>query len=150
VIVYDFNSWLLDDPELRRLLNYNAPDDSPILPLQDQPEIEGEYILYDFERRRNSQMWMSDDVSINYECWSPSYDRAVEIEEHISRKLRSDQSWQRFQRFARTLPGHEPYSVQELKYTFAGDLEPPSQEGGFFGRIVVVDICYTPHDMLYP
>ncbi len=145
MIIYDFNRYV--QLELADLLANDV-----ISPVQEPPEETGNFMLYEFETRPSAQTWLVQQASITYECWSPSYDQAVEMDQRLLRLTASDRAWRRFFRWrnsAEQVALHDMpcYTVQSLTHMFAGDLPPPDEEAGKFGRIIVIELKYTLFDI---
>lgn len=142
MIVFDFNRWLASDSVIADLLD-TASGETTFLPIQDEPEETGAFVVYEFEKRTSEMTWLVEKITLTYEIRSFSYDDTVAVDERMSRLTESPHSWRRFQAWA-DANAQRDYTVQRISQVYSGDMAAPMQEGGKYGRIVVFELEYTP------
>lgn len=144
-IVWKINRWILANPEMRTLLDYDGTGIRPIFAAQTEPESDIPYLRYTHRIVPDADMWWMHSKEVTYAIFDIDADRSAYIQNVlIDMFQRQDESAAEFRRWLadnNDSADHEVHSIQVLS---ALSPDPVEQEGGRHSRYITIRIRYSP------
>lgn len=143
--IFDLRDWWMSNPRLKEIFKIDQRGFAPFFPVQQQPESEVPYVVYDFKRITKREAWFYQadvlymeinviDFQDGYEIIGIMIDMANKgaiSARDLSHWLRSENKRQDFELHSITFEG-------------AGEAEPSSEQGGEIKISALFTIEYSP------
>lgn len=149
--VYEFNDYILNGTDVGSLLGYDGTGLRPIVPLQQQPELNADnpkhpYIVYSWRTSMPDDAWWLHTDEVSYVIWGKNLAELSEVATEILNTCRAlDESAEEAMKYFNSRQTESSVDFKYVRVMGSFSPEAPTSEGGRLGWLITIRYVYTPN-----
>lgn len=143
--IFDLRDWWLSNPRLRELFRVEERGFPPFFPVQQQPESQTPYVVYDFKKITGREAWYYHVDFLYMEINVIDFQDAYEIMNiMIDMANKGAVSARDLSQWLRSQNRRQDFEIHAIEFEKAGEAQPSEEQGGEIKVSVSFSIQYSP------